>query len=99
MLSFSVNSTIELNLTALLWRYVEKNVGMIRKAVSLNVPGYVQDRKGVIDAQVDVLKEEIWFKTVTNFRVSLANPNFDYDEQVEHYVKSTIKNTLKDLND
>ena len=54
MLSFSVNSTIELNLTALLWRYVEKNVGMIRKAVSLNVPGYVQDRKGVIDAQVDV---------------------------------------------
>lgn len=99
MLSFSVNSTIEPNLTALLWRYVEKNAGMIRKAVSLSVPGYIQDRKGVIDTQVDILKEEVWFKTTHNFRVSLANPNFDYDEQVEHYVKSTIKNTLRDLSD
>lgn len=72
---------------------------MIRKAVASSVPGSVPDRKGVISAKVDTLKEEIWFKTIHNFRVSYANPNFAYDEQVEHYVKSTIKNTLLDLND
>lgn len=99
MVSFSINSEVIPSIAAILWHYVCKNVGMIRAQVSQNVQGHIDKRSGVIAGQVDLLKSEIWFKTINNFRVSSANPNFEFNEQVEHYVKSTIKNTLRDINE
>ena len=88
MMTFSINKSIEPSVATLLWHEINKNTGMIVKVLSLVYSS---------TEQLDSLKEEIYFKSISNFKVSSANPELSTEEKVEHYIKSTIKNTLKDV--
>ena len=103
MMTFSINKSIEPSVATLLWHEINKNTGMIVKVLSLVYSSTAANKTNkktkneILKEQLDSLKEEIYFKSISNFKVSSANPELSTEEKVEHYIKSTIKNTLKDV--
>lgn len=97
MVAFSVNKGISVKLAILVYKELERNEAMIRKAVNMEVRGYVDNRRGIIDEKVDSIKEEVWNKVVSGFNKQKIVDGLTYEQGVERYTKRTLSTYLKDI--
>ena len=97
MVAFSVNKGISVKLAILVYKELERNEAMIRKAVNMEVRGYVENRKGIIEEKVDSIKEEVWNKVVSGFNKQKIVDGLTYEQGVERYTKRTLSTYLKDI--
>ena len=96
MVTFSINQTTDPSIVALLWQCILRNEGMIAKRILSSVNGQVPNRSEVIKEKIDTIKEDVWFKTVMNFRADVSDDSLPIAEQAERYVKVTLSKTLDD---
>lgn len=97
MIAFSINKGISHKLSMLVYNILNRNEGMIRRAVGCEVRGYVENRKGIINEKVDTIKEEVWHKVINGFNEQKMVDGVTLEEGIERYTKRTLSTYLKDI--
>lgn len=97
MIAFSINKGISHKLSMLVYNILNKNEGMVRRAVGAEVKGYIDNRRGIINEKVDTIKEEVWHKVINGFNEQKIVPGITVEEGIERYTKRTLSTYLKDI--
>ena len=97
LVTFSLNESISSELAVLVYNVLNENVGMIRNAVNMSVPAFIENRSGIIAKKIDIIKNEVWHMVVSDFNASKIRDGLSFEEGVEHYVKKTLKSHMKSL--
>ena len=97
MVAFSVNKGISNKIAVMVFKILEKNEGMIRRAIGSEVRGYIENRAGIIANKIDTVKEEVWHKVINGFNEQKIPEGIEYEEGIERYTKRTLSTYLKDI--